>query len=37
MGKPKERKSLGRPKRRWEECLKMDLKEMGWGGMDWTE
>jgi hypothetical protein len=26
---------LGRPKRRWEDNIKMDLRERGWGGMDW--
>jgi hypothetical protein len=37
MGKPKGKRSLGRPRRRWEGSLKMDLREMGWGGMDWTD
>jgi len=27
----------GRPKRRWEDNIKMDLKEVGWGGMDWID
>jgi hypothetical protein len=31
------RKPLGRPKRRWEENIKMDLQEVGCGGMDWIE
>jgi hypothetical protein len=26
---------LGRPRRRWEDNIKMDLQELGWGGMDW--
>jgi hypothetical protein len=26
---------LGRPRRRWEDNIKMDLREVGWGGMDW--
>jgi hypothetical protein len=27
--------TLGRPRRRWEDNIKMDLREVGWGGMDW--
>jgi hypothetical protein len=29
---------FGRPRHRWEvnRCIKMDLKEIGWGDMDWT-
>jgi uncharacterized protein YebE (UPF0316 family) len=26
---------LGRSKRRWEDDIKMNLQEVGWGGMDW--
>jgi hypothetical protein len=29
--------SLGRPRRRWEENIKMDLQEVGCGGMDWKD
>jgi hypothetical protein len=35
MGKPEGRKLLGRPRRRWEYNIKMDLHEVGCGGMDW--
>ena len=28
---------LGRPRRRWEDNIKMDLQELGCGGMDWIE
>jgi hypothetical protein len=35
VGKPEERRPLGRPRRRWEDNIKMDLREVGWGGMDW--
>jgi hypothetical protein len=35
VGKPEGRRSLGRPKRRWEDNIKMNLREVGWGGMDW--
>jgi hypothetical protein len=33
--KPEGRKPLGRPRRRWEDNNKTDLREVGWGGMDW--
>jgi len=36
VGKPEGRRSLGRPRRRWEGNIKMDLREMGGGG-DWIE
>jgi hypothetical protein len=35
VGKPEGRRPLGRPRRRWEDNIKMDLQEVGWGGMDW--
>jgi hypothetical protein len=35
VGKPEGRKPLGRPRRRWEDNIKMDLREVGCGGMDW--
>jgi hypothetical protein len=31
MGKPEGRGPLGRPRRRWEDSIKMDLQEVGWG------
>ena len=35
MGKPEGKRPLGRPKRRWEGNIKMDLQEVGWGhGVD---
>ena len=37
VGKPEEKKSLGRPRRRWEDNIKMDLQEIGCGVMDWIE
>jgi hypothetical protein len=37
VGKPDGKKSLGRPRRRWEDSIKMDLREIGWGGMDWID
>jgi hypothetical protein len=33
----KEREPLGRPRRRWVDNIKMDLREIGWDGMDWIE
>jgi len=37
VGKPKGRNPLGRRRRRWEDNTKMDLQEVGWGGMDWID
>ena len=37
VGKPGGRKPLGRPRRRWEDNIKMDRQEMRCGGMDWIE
>jgi hypothetical protein len=37
VGRPEGRRSLGRPKCRWEDNIKMDLQELGWGGMDWID
>jgi hypothetical protein len=34
VGKLEGRRPLGRPRRRWEDNLKTDLREIGWGGMD---
>jgi hypothetical protein len=31
VGKSKGRRPLGRPRRRWEDGIRMDLKEIGWG------
>jgi len=35
--KPKGKRPLGRPRHRWEDNIKMDLQEVGCGGMDWIE
>jgi hypothetical protein len=35
VGKPEGKKPLERPRRRWEDGLKMDLRETGWGGVRW--
>ena len=31
------KRPLGRPRRRWEDNIKMDLQEVGCGGMEWTD
>ena len=36
-GDLKERDHLERPRRRWEDNIKMELQEVGCGGMDWIE
>jgi hypothetical protein len=33
--KPEERRPLGRPRRRWLDNIKMDLREIGWVDVDW--
>jgi hypothetical protein len=36
VGMPEgKRPPLGRPRRRWEDGIKMDLRETGWGGVEW--
>jgi hypothetical protein len=35
--KPEEKRPLGRPRRRWENNIKIDLQEVGGGGGDWME
>jgi len=37
VGKPEGKRPLGRPRRRWEDNIKMNLQEMRCGGMDWNE
>jgi len=37
VGKPEERRPLGRPRSRWDDNIKMDLQEVECGGMDWIE
>jgi hypothetical protein len=36
-GKPEGRRPLGRPRRRWEDNIKMDLRKVGWEGADWID
>jgi hypothetical protein len=35
VGKPEAERELARPSYRWEDNIKMDLRKIGWGGMDW--
>jgi hypothetical protein len=35
VGKPEGRRTLGRPRRRWVDNIRMDLQEVGCGYMDW--
>jgi hypothetical protein len=37
VGEPEEKRTLGRPRRRWEDNIKMDLQEVGRGFWDWME
>jgi hypothetical protein len=37
VGKPEGRRPLGRPRRMWVENIKMDLREIGWDGVDWID
>jgi hypothetical protein len=37
VGKPEGKGPVGRPRRRWEDNIKMDLREIECGGMDWIE
>jgi hypothetical protein len=34
-GKPERKRPLGRSRHRWADNIKMDLREMGWDGVDW--
>jgi hypothetical protein len=37
VGRPEGKKPLGRPRRRWVDNIKMDLRKIGWDGMDWID
>jgi hypothetical protein len=37
VGKPEGKKPLGRPRPRWMDNIKIDLREIGWEGMDWID
>jgi hypothetical protein len=37
VGKPEGKRSLRRPRRRWVDSIKLELREIGWDGMDWID
>ena len=37
LGKPEGKRPLGRPRHRWDNKIKIDLQEVGYGGLDWIE
>jgi hypothetical protein len=37
VGKPEGKTPLGRPRRRWVDNIKVDLREIGWDDMDWMD
>jgi hypothetical protein len=37
VGKPERKRPLGRARRRWVDNIKIDLREIGWDGMDWID
>jgi hypothetical protein len=37
VGKPEEKRPLGRLRRRWVDNIKMNLSEVGWDGVDWMD
>jgi transposase len=37
VGEPEGKRPLGTPRRRWVDNSKVDLREVGWGGIDWID
>jgi hypothetical protein len=37
VGIPERKRPLVRPRRKWEANIKLDLQDVGWGGMDWID
>jgi hypothetical protein len=37
VGKPEGKRPLGRPRHRWVDNVEIDLREIGWDGMDWID
>jgi hypothetical protein len=37
VGKPEGKRTLERPRRRWDDNIRMDLRRIRWGGMDWID
>jgi hypothetical protein len=37
VGEPEGKRPLGRPRHRWVDTIKIDLREIGWDGVDWID
>jgi hypothetical protein len=37
VGKPEGKRPLGRPRRRWVDNIEIDLRDIGWYGMEWID
>jgi hypothetical protein len=37
VGKPEGKRPLGRPRHRWEAGIRMDLREIAWGSVEWIQ
>jgi hypothetical protein len=37
VGKPEGKRPLGRPRCRWEDGIRLDLRETGWGSVEWIQ
>jgi len=37
MGKPEGKGPIGRPRRRWDDGIRMDLREIDWGSVEWIQ
>jgi hypothetical protein len=37
VGKPEGKRPLGKPRHRWVDNIMMDIREIGWDGMDWID
>jgi hypothetical protein len=37
VGKPEVKRPLGRPRHRWQNNIKVDFRQIGWGGIDWID
>jgi hypothetical protein len=37
LGNPERKRPMGRPRRRWDDNMQMDLQELEYGGLDWIE
>jgi hypothetical protein len=37
VGKPKGKRPLGRPRRRWKDRIRMDIRDIDWGSVEWIQ